>query len=220
LGLEILLFEQIESTHLFLEDAIKTNKLKAPVLIGTNRQTNGIGSRGNRWESLEGNLFISFALRKDDLPPDLPISSASIYFAFLMKLTLKSFGSKVWVKWPNDLYLEGKKLGGVITKMIDSTTLICSMGINLKNAPKKFSILDVKVDKMKLIEAYLLKLEEENFWKNIFSQYCVEFEKSREFGFYDKYSNRRLFLKDALHEIQDLDVLRNVGRDLQVHSEN
>ena len=197
MDLEILLFEQIESTHLFLEDALKTNKLKAPVLIGTNRQTNGIGSRGNRWESLEGNLFISFAMDKDDLPPDLPIGSASIYFAFLMKQTLKSFGSKVWVKWPNDLYLERKKLGGVITKMTVDDTLICSIGINLKYAPKNFHILDIDIDKLKLIEAYLLKLKEEIFWKNIFSQYCVEFEKSREFSFYDKALGKRIYLNDA-----------------------
>ena len=195
--MEILLFEQLESTHLFLEDAVKKRKLNAPVLISADRQLGGIGSRGNRWESLEGNLFISFALNKDDLPSDLLISSTSIYFAFLMKQTLKSFGSKVWVKWPNDLYLERKKLGGVITKPIGDDILLCSMGINLKNAPKKFNILDINIDKMKLIEAYLLKLKEEIFWKNIFSQYCVEFEKSREFGFYDKISKKRLHLKDA-----------------------
>ncbi len=196
--MEILLFEQIESTHLFLEEALKKGELKAPVLITANRQTGGVGSRGNRWDSIEGNLFLSFALSKDSLPSDLLLQTSSIYFSFLMKETLAGFGSKVWLKWPNDFYIDDKKIGGTITKLLDNKTLICSMGINLKNAPEDFGILDINIDKMKLIDSYNLKLKEHIKWKKIFSQYCVEFEKSRGFCFHDMESGERTSMDVAL----------------------
>jgi len=58
----------------------------------TDTQTQGVGSRGNRWESLDGNLFVSFCLSLDALPTDLKVESASIYFSYMLKEPQK-FGS-------------------------------------------------------------------------------------------------------------------------------
>jgi BirA family biotin operon repressor/biotin-[acetyl-CoA-carboxylase] ligase len=162
----------------------------------TQIQSDGIGSRGDRWIGEEGNLFLSFAIKSDDLPQDLPKNSVSIYFAYLMKMVLESFGSHVWLKWPNDFYIKDKKAGGVITSLLKGEIVLCSMGINLKKAPENFEIIDVKVEKNRLIEEFFLKIEQDIFWQDIFRRFEIEFEKSRDFFYHDR-EGERVSLRDA-----------------------
>jgi BirA family biotin operon repressor/biotin-[acetyl-CoA-carboxylase] ligase len=196
--LEIHYHKSLDSTHLFLEKALKEKSLKPPVAIVSDTQIAGVGSGENSWNSLDGNLFLSFSVDKSTLPVDLPISSASIYFSYLMKEVLLDLGSKVWLKWPNDFYIKDKKIGGTITRLISGDIVLCSMGINLKFAPKNFDILDINVKKNRLLDLYFLKLKQDIFWKKIFSIYEIEFEKSKQFTYYDKYAQKRVSLKDAI----------------------
>ena len=196
--MEIHYHKSLDSTHLFLEKAILEKSLKTPVAIVCETQIGGVGSGENSWKSYEGNLFLSFALHKSSLPSDLPIQSASIYFSFLMKEVLSDLGSAVWLKWPNDFYIEDKKIGGTITKLILGETLLCSMGINLKFSPKNFNILDINVKKNRLLDLYFLKLKQDHFWKNIFNIYKIEFEKSKQFTYYDKQIQARVSLNDSI----------------------
>ncbi len=196
--MEILYFDILDSTHLYLIDAIKNATLKPPVAIVANSQPNGIGSGKNSWESYEGNLFLSFALKKESLPSDLPLSSASIYFSLVLKETLVQEGSKVWVKWPNDLYINDKKIAGVITKSLNDETIIGSIGLNLKNSSLKFDILDINIDLYRLLDLYFLKLKQVQNWKNLFSNYKIEFEQSKRFGYFDKKLKKRVSLNGAI----------------------
>jgi BirA family biotin operon repressor/biotin-[acetyl-CoA-carboxylase] ligase len=196
--LEIFYFDELDSTHLFLVDLLKQRRVKPPLAIVANSQSAGIGSGDNSWKSFEGNLFLSFALYCDELPRDLPQTSYSIYFAYLLKELLAKQGSKIWLKWPNDLFIDEKKVGGVITKLINNSVAICSIGLNIKKAPQNFNILDIDIDKSRLLELYFLKLKEDHLWKNIFSKYEIEFHKSREFSYFDREIKKRVSLKDAV----------------------
>ena len=106
--LEIFFHKELDSTQAEAKRCLDTGR-NAPFCIVAEYQTAGIGSRENRWESIEGNLFFSFVIRKETLPGDLPLSSASIYFGYIMKQTLERFGSSTWLKWPNDLLLNKRK---------------------------------------------------------------------------------------------------------------
>jgi BirA family biotin operon repressor/biotin-[acetyl-CoA-carboxylase] ligase len=140
-----------------------------------------MGSRTNEWKGGEGNFFASFAVRLASLPDDLPLSSASIYFAFLMKEVLAGLGEEVWLKWPNDLYSGDAKVGGVITQK-GKDFLVCGIGVNLKNASNGYASLQSGIPAMRLLEEYLETLETFPDWKQIFSRYRVEFERSRRFS--------------------------------------
>jgi len=193
--LEIVYFETIDSTHKYLLNSIKSGSLSAPILITANRQEDGVGSRGNRWVSLEGNLFLSFCVDLKQLPKDLPIQSTSIYFAYLLKEVLAEEGSKIWVKWPNDFYIKNQKAGGVITVKI-SDKIICSIGLNIKSAPDNFAKLDINIDKKELIEKFIKKIRKNFSWKQVFSKYKIEFQKAKEFSIH--YDNQILCLQDAM----------------------
>ena len=179
-----------------LVEGLGQKEFKAPVALVAERQVAGVGSRGNSWEGFDGNLFLSFALPLKRVTADLPKHSMSIYFSYLMREVLASYGSKLFLKWPNDFYLNEKKIGGTITKIV-SDTVVCSMGINLKSAPKQFAIIDVEIDKISLIESFILKLKEDQSWKQVFRKYQVEFSKSKRFLYYDEMQKRKISLENA-----------------------
>ena len=144
-------------------------------------QTAGVGSRENEWDGGRGNFFASIAVPIASLPEDLPLSSASIYFSFIMKKVLKAYDRDVWLKWPNDFYKNDDKVGGTITHKIDQI-LICGIGINLKKSQKGYSALQCDISPKMLLEKYLLALKNFPEWKQIFSEYKIEFELSRKFS--------------------------------------
>ncbi|WP_416830651.1 biotin--[acetyl-CoA-carboxylase] ligase [Helicobacter ganmani] len=146
--MQILEFDCIESTQIFLNEGIRKGELKPPIMVVAKRQSGGIGSRGNLWENVKEGLYFSFALPMETLPQDLPLESTSIYMGFIFKEVLQEEGSRVWLKWPNDLYIGKQKVGGVLCARLRDV-MIC--GIGLENDKKKSS------------------------WKQIFSKYSLEF---------------------------------------------
>ena len=176
--MDILYINEVDSTHTYLKNYIKKNGFKNPIAIVTQNQTNGIGSRSNSWQGKNGNLFYSFVVDKSLLPLDLPLQSSSIYFSYILKDILNSLGSKIWLKWPNDFFIENKKIGGTITNL-SSELIYCGIGLNLHQVNNQFGHLDIDININKVLNLYFRKLESKILWKHIFSKYTIEFEKSK-----------------------------------------
>ncbi len=192
--MEVLYFDTLDSTQIYLIEALQSNKVVAPICVMAKEQTAGIGSRDNHWEGGEGNLFFSLAVNMEDLPNDLPLSSASIYFSYMMREVIVQYDEEIWLKWPNDLYQKSYKIGGTITKKVDNI-LICGMGVNLQKNSNSFKALNLNVEPIFLLKEYLLALEKYPSWKQVFSQYKIEFERSREF--FTHIDGHKKTLKDA-----------------------
>jgi len=137
---QVMTFESINSTNLELDRRLNLNE-PAPMLAVAASQTHGKGRRGNQWESHSGcNLYLSFGFR-----PNLPISRIGQYTLWvgmqLARFLNQHLGLRVMVKWPNDLYLEGKKLAGILTEAKIDTDhvqhLIVGLGLNI-NAGLEF----------------------------------------------------------------------------------
>ena len=156
--MKITYLKSVDSTQTYLKELIKDKKLQLPHAVVSDIQTNGIGSRDNLWQGMDGNLFLSFALSLDSLPKDLKLESASIYFAYLLKETLWDLNSLTWLKWPNDFYLNDLKIGGMITNIVDNN-LICGVGLNLVNSPKEFTVLDISISQEELLKKYFKNIE-------------------------------------------------------------
>ncbi len=192
---EIIHFDSIGSTHKYLLKAVKNGEILPLVLVYADEQTDGIGSRGNSWIGEKGNLFLSFCVNLKHLPKDLPLQSISIYYACILKDILASKGSKIWLKWPNDFYIDDKKIGGVITFKSDDN-IICSIGLNIVISPKNFGKLDISIDKIKLIEEFIKKIKKNFSWKQVFSKYKIEFQKAKKFYFH--FEDDIVSLNDAI----------------------
>jgi len=180
--LDIHYFDTLPSTQTYLVEAIQKKRLSPPVAVLAYEQHAGVGSRDNAWSGGEGNFFASVAIKVSDLPDDLSLSSASIYFSFMMKQTLLELGENIWLKWPNDFYKNDEKVGGTITKKVNDT-LVCGIGINLKKSQNGYSALQSDISPKILLEKYLFALEKFPKWKQVFSEYEIEFELSRRFCF-------------------------------------
>jgi len=178
--MDIVYLDEIDSTHRYLKEYIKENGFKVPIAIVTQNQTNGIGSRENSWCGMKGNLFFSFVVSKDFLPNDLKIESASIYFSFLFKEILAKYGSCVWLKWPNDFYLDDKKIGGTITTL-HNDLLFCGIGMNIVKVSEEYGEIDISIDIKEVLDDYFTVLMERKEWKDIFSKFEIEFKKSRKY---------------------------------------
>lgn len=193
--MEILCFNTLPSTQKYLVDQLEKGKVQAPIAVICSEQSSGLGSRDNSWSGGEGNFFASIALDLDMLPEDLPLGSASIYFSFIMKQTLDALGENIWLKWPNDFYLNDDKVGGTITKKVNNT-LVCGIGINLKKSQNGYRALQCDISAQKLLRNYILALEKFPKWKQIFREYEIEFELSREFSVHIE--NDKKSLSDAI----------------------
>ena len=179
--MEILSFEKLPSTQTYLIEQLQNSSVSSPIAVICKEQHAGIGSRDNEWSGGEGNFFASIAIDIASLPDDLPLSSASIYFSFIMKQILLEVGENIWLKWPNDFYKNDEKIGGTITKKVNDT-LVCGIGINLKKNQNGYTALQNDISPHFLLKKYLLALEEFPKWKQVFSEYAVEFELSRKFS--------------------------------------
>jgi len=179
--LEIQSFSQLASTQKYLVQQLKDKMLHAPIAIITAEQNAGVGSRNNEWSGGEGNFFASIAISIDALPKDLTLNSASIYFSYIMKQVLLELGENIWLKWPNDFYKNDEKIGGTITQKVNNT-LVCGIGINLKKSQNGYTALQSDICPKILLEKYLSRLEKFPKWKQIFSEFEVEFELSRKFS--------------------------------------
>jgi len=191
----MIFLDSVESTHTYLKDYIKTNEYTQPLAVVTQYQTKGIGSRNNNWQGKNGNLYFSFVIDKKLLPIDLPIQSASIYFSFILKTLLAQNGSKIWLKWPNDFYINDYKIGGTITNF-SSNLFYCGIGLNLNSIDKSYGYLDIKIDINLLLKDYFNEVLLKKQWKHIFSNYTIEFENSKRYK--TTINNEKVSLKDAI----------------------
>ena len=200
--MDILYFDSLPSTQKYLAEKIVKKELEPPIAVLARQQTSGVGSRNNAWSGGEGNFFVSFAVDIEDLPSDLRLASASIYFSFIMRKTLGILNKAVWLKWPNDFYLDKAKIGGTITRKVGNV-LICGIGINLKKKENGYSFLDSDISPENLLNIYLEQLSKFPKWKQIFSEFEIEFQLSRRFSVHmkcDKNSpneGKQMSLKEA-----------------------
>jgi BirA family biotin operon repressor/biotin-[acetyl-CoA-carboxylase] ligase len=183
--LQIIYLDSVDSTQKYLKELIQEDKISLPCAVVADSQTDGVGSRGNSWSGVRGNLFLSFAIPLNELPKDLKLESASIYFSYILKETLCEFGSAIWLKWPNDFYIGEKKIGGMITNLVKES-LVCGVGLNIAKAPSGFGKLDVVVDRDELVDRYLNNIKKMNLWKQVFSKYKIEFYKNQNFYTHNK----------------------------------
>lgn len=109
--------------------------------VTAQRQLAGRGSRGREWVSENGNLYASLLLRE---PGALPVLHTLTFVASLAirDAIYASSGAemtKVGLKWPNDVLLNGKKTSGILLESHDIGGIryvIIGMGINVAHHPE------------------------------------------------------------------------------------
>ena len=129
-------FERIASTQ---DTAHQLAAEGAPggTAVAAVEQTAGRGSRGRPWSSPRGGLWLSVICR----PPGGPATEVlSLRVALAAASVLEGAGVPgVRIKWPNDLMLGERKLGGILCEARWTGDqlgwIVIGLGINVQNAP-------------------------------------------------------------------------------------
>ncbi len=127
-------FEALPSTQ---DRAIELARAGAPdrTVVVARRQTEGKGRRGRGWVSPDGGLYLSVVLGS---PPRAHGLLSLAVGAFLAAAIEERYGSRVAVKWPNDLVVAGdgptRKLGGILVDRLarpdGGPTDVVGVGLN------------------------------------------------------------------------------------------
>jgi BirA family biotin operon repressor/biotin-[acetyl-CoA-carboxylase] ligase len=105
--------------------------------IQSERQTQGRGQRGQKWDSKVGNMFLTgcFFQPKKFSAGQLSISVGVTLAEILQSLLPKQ---QVELKWPNDVLLNQKKCGGILIEIDDNIHI--GIGINIVSHPDDTSM--------------------------------------------------------------------------------
>lgn len=136
-GGQIYLFGEVDSTNAKLR-TLARGGARAGTVVLAEGQTAGRGRRGQEWFSPSGvNLYASVLLRPALGPPELPVFSLIAPLA--VADALRDFGVSAGIKWPNDLLVNGKKVGGTLVECAmrgdEIEYVILGVGVNLNVDP-------------------------------------------------------------------------------------
>ncbi|MFM6934347.1 MAG: biotin--[acetyl-CoA-carboxylase] ligase [Flavobacteriales bacterium] len=135
IGKQIFHLDCVDSTNNFAAKLINDQICQDGSVIMADKQTAGKGQMGNTWESEHAlNLLCSIAWRPDNLSVQDQSQINWMICASLHKLLLR-FGIDAKIKWPNDVYVHGKKIAGVlIENQIEGKRIswtIAGIGLNV-----------------------------------------------------------------------------------------
>jgi BirA family transcriptional regulator, biotin operon repressor / biotin---[acetyl-CoA-carboxylase] ligase len=126
---------EVESTNNYANQLVLSKAAEHGTVVLAQYQKKGRGQQKNHWESEFGkNMLASFII----FPPFL-IAAKQFYISKIVSLALVDFlkteTNEVTVKWPNDIYIQNKKIAGILiensVKGNNVSSAIIGIGLNL-----------------------------------------------------------------------------------------
>lgn len=119
----LLTFDLLPSTS----DYLKENDLPTGTIVRANAQSAGRGRRGNGFLSQAGGLYFSVKLPRS-------MADGEMWAVTFMAANALCdvIGEQSSVKWVNDVYIDGRKVAGILTE-VRPDSIILGVGVNVKN---------------------------------------------------------------------------------------
>jgi BirA family biotin operon repressor/biotin-[acetyl-CoA-carboxylase] ligase len=130
----------VESTQ---DEAARLRDLGAPprTAVVAEHQTAGRGRKGSPFASPRGGLYVSLLL--PSVPGTVPGPATAAVSLAVAEAIEASAGTDVRVKWPNDLWVRGKKVAGILLDAAgEERPLLAGIGINVRRVPEGLSSED------------------------------------------------------------------------------
>jgi BirA family biotin operon repressor/biotin-[acetyl-CoA-carboxylase] ligase len=157
-------YEQVDSTNARAVELLQTQKLPEGTVVYAGAQTAGVGLGENKWQSEPGqNITASVVLYPVFLPAEEQFKLTMVISVSVCNL-LESLDSlfKPMIKWPNDIYLNHRKVAGMLIKNnISGNTIaqsIAGLGLNVNqtefdsSAPLAVSLTMINGKQYKIID--------------------------------------------------------------------
>lgn len=125
-------------------DGLQGVSIDRPYALISEWQWAGRGRQGRRWQSpLSGNYYIALAARAQGRPAALP--TLPLLLGVALAEQLRDLGVPAQLKWPNDIVVEGRKLGGLLVELSHSGSGLrahIGAGINWRLPPAARAQID------------------------------------------------------------------------------
>lgn len=216
---DVLVFDEVDSTNTLLKELAVKGAAEGTLVIAKS-QTNGRGRLGRSFLSKNGGLYLSLLLRPEESAEAslmITVAAAVCVSRAIETLCQKSTD----IKWVNDIFLNGKKVSGILTEgainskngLLDFAVL--GIGVNIKEPKGSF-------DEFSDIAGAIYKADEE---KDIFCELSAEivnvfFELYKNLSdkkYVDEYRKRSMLIgktvsfvkEDVLYTAKVLDIDNN-----------
>lgn len=192
--MKFLKFDEIDSTNNYMKENVAS--FENYDIVSAKVQTSGRGRRGNTWLSSKGMALFSFLLKPEK---ELSISEAT-KLPLLAGISTLSALKKIKdgdysFKWTNDVFLNSKKLCGILVERVKNDFVI-GIGINVANKiPDEIKNIAISMESDYDIDKLILKVVEE------FSLYYKRFSEGK--------------WQEIIEEINNYNFLKN--KNIKVH---
>jgi len=113
IGSKVIVLDVVDST---LEEAKRLGDTEEGTVVVAREQSSGKGRFGRRWFSPLGGLWFTVILYPRQSATSSPLLSLTASLAVSKGIT-KTTGLSAAIRWPNDVYVHGGKVAGVLTEM-------------------------------------------------------------------------------------------------------
>lgn len=129
-------YETLKSTNLKAKELAKKGSDPWTIVVAK-EQTGGYGRKKVDWSSPRGGLYFSAILPKSNIDD---LQTLTILAAFICARTIKKdFDLEPFIKLPNDVWVHGKKVAGILTEnIVGKDVKLSVMGIGLNTNIEKF----------------------------------------------------------------------------------
>ncbi|MDD3619391.1 MAG: biotin--[acetyl-CoA-carboxylase] ligase [Desulfobulbaceae bacterium] len=141
--IRIFRYGRVRSTNVIALELAGRNEKDTTVILA-DQQTAGSGRRGRQFFSPPGGLYMSIILRPTLAPERLPLITLAAGVACARALEEQT-GLRIRLKWPNDLYLGERKLGGILTEAAPYSPargaipfVVVGIGVNVNTRAESF----------------------------------------------------------------------------------
>lgn len=151
-----------DSTNSELKKALQDGIAQIGDVYLTRNQTQGRGRLNRTWVSPEGNLALSFACPLAS-PQSQSYQMNLVAGLSLAKTIYDLTNFPTELKWPNDVFVHGKKVAGILSEVLsDQKTVIIGVGLNFNSTKSDFPY-DLQFQLTTLRDHYDQELEEDVF---------------------------------------------------------
>jgi BirA family biotin operon repressor/biotin-[acetyl-CoA-carboxylase] ligase len=187
-GRRVFYYEKVDSTNNKAKELARGGEEEGTVVLAE-EQSQGRGRLGRSWDSPKGGLFMSIILRPKLHPTK--INGLTLLFGLAALRAIRMVGNlKVELKWPNDIVIENKKFGGILSEMEGGVERInfvvigigidanCDVSVDIPTTSLKKEI-GGDVDTVELVKE-ILKQGEDLYdkFKSGSTEFLVEYKKN------------------------------------------
>jgi BirA family biotin operon repressor/biotin-[acetyl-CoA-carboxylase] ligase len=204
-GLPFIELQSVDSTNNYARQQIHAGLAQHGMVIFANEQTEGRGQRGKTWTSEKGvNIILSLLVRPGALQPTHQFQLSACVAIAVQEFFMKYAGENTKIKWPNDLYWQDRKAGGVLIENIVRSResgggswdwAIVGIGININETNfaddlpnpfslkqitgKSFNTVELAKELCNVLDKRFTELIEDGF-ENIYNLYLTHLYKRKE----------------------------------------